>query len=219
MKRLQKIDGCWTYFLELASNNLDKNKNIRSEQLSAVAESVNSLYPAANLYPYDVKEIWVEVKECYKTWSEVTKIVHPVLIDWRLGKVTPNDWESILRTVPDAVKFQSENFPLADQVQAILADCDEQHVKNLKKKRSEEGSSSALLMKAEKQEISALMHSLDQVGKLNTSLEHVQFCMTLFESKLCRQYFKTLTSDAQKFKFVDDEYRKHLESLQQPPAP
>lgn len=128
-------------------------------------------------------------------------------------------WVIFMQTVPDAVKFQSENFPLAEQVQAILADCNEQNVKNLKKKKSEKSSSSALLMKAEKQEISALMHSLDQVGKLNTSLEHVLFCMMHFESKLCRQYFKTLISDAEKFKFVDDEFKKHLESLQQPPAP
>ena len=32
----------------------------------------------------------------------------------------------------------------------------------------------------------------------------------LFEDKLCRDYFKSLKSDAMKFKFVDDEYKKYL---------
>ena len=54
------------------------------------------------------------------------------------------------------------------------------------------------------------MHSLDKVAKLNTSLEHVLFCIMLFEDKLCRDYFKSLKSDAMKFKFVDDEYKKYL---------
>ena len=61
-------------------------------------------------------------------------------------------------------------------------------------------------MKAKKEEIRALMHFLDKVAKLNKSLEHVLFCIMLFEDKLCRDYFKSLRSDAKKFKFVDDKY-------------
>lgn len=49
-------------------------------------------------------------------------------------------------------------------------------------------------------------------------LEHILFCMTLFEDKLCREVFKSRSSDAKKFKFVGDEYKRYLESLQQPPA-
>ena len=55
-------------------------------------------------------------------------------------------WVIFMQTILDVVKFQSENFPLADQIYAILAESDVQSSKKLKKKRSEEGSSSVVLM-------------------------------------------------------------------------
>lgn len=99
MKRLQNIYGCFAYILELASNNLDTKMNIRIEQLFAVAELVNNHYEATILFPLNDKEIWVEIKEYYKTRSEVVKIVPSRRIDWKSGKITVNDpceWEMIL---------------------------------------------------------------------------------------------------------------------------
>ena len=97
MKRLHNIDGCFAYFLELASQNLDNKKNIRIDRLCAMAESINKRYEAKILYPFDVKEIWVEVREYYKAWLEVVKIVPKRQIDWKLGKITvdPCEWEMI----------------------------------------------------------------------------------------------------------------------------
>ena len=40
MRRIQRIDGCYSYFLEIASNNLNSEKNSREEH-SAVADSVS----------------------------------------------------------------------------------------------------------------------------------------------------------------------------------
>ena len=37
MRRFQRMDGCYSYFLAIALNNLDSEKNIRSEELSIVA--------------------------------------------------------------------------------------------------------------------------------------------------------------------------------------
>ena len=55
-------------------------------------------------------------------------------------------WDIFRQTVPEVVKFHFENFPLADQVHAILTESDVQNFIKLKKKRSEEGNSSAVLM-------------------------------------------------------------------------
>ena len=124
-----------------------------------------------------------------------------------------------MQRVPGAVIFKDNNLFLASQVQDIFSESNVQNLKKLKKKRgSEEGSSSPDLMKADEEEIKALMSSLDNVAGLNESLDHVLFSMTLFKNKLCREVFKSRSNDAMKFKFVDELHEWYLESLQQPPG-
>ncbi|KAF3945788.1 hypothetical protein CMV_027871 [Castanea mollissima] len=97
----------------VASHNLDSEKNIRGGELKAIADTVNEHYEKANLNSYDVKEIWVEIKEYWKVWAEALKIVDLECVDCISGRITPyhpRKWETILKKVPDVVKFKSENF-------------------------------------------------------------------------------------------------------------
>ena len=62
---------------------------------------MNNCYEVAILFPLNFKDIWVEIKEYYKTWSEVVKIVPSRCNNWKLGKITVNDpceWETISAT-------------------------------------------------------------------------------------------------------------------------
>ena len=100
MDSLQKIDGCYSLFLTAASTCLDNDKNIKSENLNAVADLVNSSYSDAGLTAFGVQIIWVEIKEYCKVWNDVIKVVDQDIVDWQSGTIKPKDerdWEMILR--------------------------------------------------------------------------------------------------------------------------
>ncbi|KAL4594008.1 hypothetical protein ACB092_M000400 [Castanea dentata] len=214
MERLQEIAGCYPFFLKAASTYLDEKKNIKYEKLSDVADFVNSSYDDAGLTAFEVKDIWGDIKEYWKTWNQVIKLVDPDIIDWELGTITPKDerdWERILQLVPDAVIFKSKKLFLASEVHAIFNVQDSKDLKKKKKRRIEEGSSSLNLYKIEQKEVRASMLSLEKVDGLNNSLKLALFCTRLFQDKQRRDYFRSLRSGAMKLHYVEDEYKKYYE--------
>ena len=71
LQKIEKIPGCYSYFLATASKYLDCQKNIRNVRLAVVAEEVNTCYETARLSAFKVKYIWVEIRERWKTWIEI----------------------------------------------------------------------------------------------------------------------------------------------------
>ena len=67
-------------------------------------------------------------------------------------------------------------------------------------------------MRADKLEIKALMHSLNNVEGLDKSLEFALFCKVLFENEGCKKNFKTCRTAA-KLEYVQGEHKWYLGNL------
>ena len=102
LQKIEKIPGCYSYFLATASKYLDCQKNIRNVKLPVVAGEVNTCYEAARLSAFKVKYIWVEIRERWKAWTEIVNCFGSGsdIINWHSGTIDTKeerDWDWILR--------------------------------------------------------------------------------------------------------------------------